>query len=390
MVPWPILIPSNSPFTLANLPHGIFSTSAKDDKRVGVAVGDFIIDLSTLERFCLDEKMFKSLQHLGKDSVFQDGDLAKFASLPAVTRQEWRETLITWLNDPESPLFDNAAVNAAIFVAMEDAIMHLPFVIRAFTDFMCADVHIENCSRLAASSVVIAGESIHRPKGVLKNQQDSTFLHQLSQMMDYEAEIGIFVGQHLPTGKTITADQADDYIFGFVSLNDWSARDIQFAEMVPLGPLNGKAFATSISPWAVTFEALEEHRCSSTVVDLREGGEARVPHLCHKDAESTWDLELEVSVLRPTSQGGTPILTSRSNLRDLRWSPSQMLAHLSSSGCGLDSDSPSLRTLGCLLELTEGGKKAAGANQDEPLVYLQDGDEVVIDVWNAARTRGFG
>ncbi|KAF4995327.1 hypothetical protein FDECE_12818 [Fusarium decemcellulare] len=315
MVPWPIPIPSNSPFTLANLPYGVFSTPAKDDKRVGVAIGDFIIDLSTLERFCLDEKEFKSLKHLGKDSVFQGGDLAKFASLPAVTRKEWRETLINWLNDPKSPLFDNAAVSAAIFVAMEDAIMHLPFVIRAFTDFMCADVHIENCSRLAgvsmppshycmplgyngrASSVVIAGESIHRPKGVIKNQQDLTIVHQLSRMIDYEAEIGIFVGQHLPTGKTITADQADDYIFGFVSLNDWSARDIQFAEMVPLGPLNGKAFATSISPWVVTFEAIEEHRCSSTVVDLREGGEARVPHLCHEDAESTWDLELEVSVL---------------------------------------------------------------------------------------------
>lgn len=148
-----------------------------------------------------------------------------------------------------------------------------------------------------ASSVVVAGEPIHRPKGMLRDQPDSTLLYQLSRMMDFEAEIGIFVGKHLPTGKTITADQADDYIFGFVSLNDWSARDIQFAEMVPLGPLHGKAFATSISPWVVPFEALKEHRCSSTVVDLRDGGMAGVPHLSHQNAESTWDLELEVSVL---------------------------------------------------------------------------------------------
>lgn len=164
MVPWPIPIPPRSPFTLANLPYGVFSITAKvslyslasrcgwiattlqDEKHVGVAIGDFIIDLSTLERCCLDEMIIKSLKHWSKDPLFQDGDLAKFASMPAVTRREWRETLISWLNDPKSPLFDNTARNAAIFVAMQDAIMHLPFVIRAFTDFMCADVHIENVS----------------------------------------------------------------------------------------------------------------------------------------------------------------------------------------------------------------------------------------------------
>lgn len=116
-------------------------------------------------------------------------------------------------------------------------------------------------------------------------------------MMDFEAEIGILVGKNLPFGQVITADQADEYIFGFVTLNDWSARDIQFAEMVPLGPLNGKSFATSISPWVITLEALRPYRCPSTAVDLREGGMAKVPYLSHQKAESTWDLEVDVSVL---------------------------------------------------------------------------------------------
>ena len=114
--------------------------------------------------------------------------------------------------------------------------------------------------------------------------------------MDYEAEIGIFVSQSLPMRKTITADEAHDYIFGFVILNDWSARDIQLTEMIPLGPFSSKSFATSISAWVITIDALKEARCSSTAVDLREGGFTGAPHLRHDNVKSTWDLEVEVSV----------------------------------------------------------------------------------------------
>lgn len=114
--------------------------------------------------------------------------------------------------------------------------------------------------------------------------------------MDYEAELGVFVSQPLPHNAYINADEADDYIFGFVVLNDWSARDIQFTEMNPLGPINGKSFATSISPWVVTLDALEGARCVSSVTDLRDGGLTGARHLRHKEEKSTWDLELEVSV----------------------------------------------------------------------------------------------
>ncbi|GKU06730.1 fumarylacetoacetate hydrolase [Fusarium langsethiae] len=417
MVSWPILIPDNCPFTFANLPFGVFSTATNKRKHIGVAIGDFIIDLSSLEHH-LDDKSFECL---GTNPVFQNGDLERFASLPAATRRAWRETMISWLNDPESLLFKSESANITAFVAMKDAIMHLPFAIGAFTDFMCSDVHVENCSILAgastpqgyynfplgyngrASSVIVAGQPVHRPQGIVSSKQDSSYTYQPSSMIDYEAEIGILIGKHLPLGEVITADQADEYIFGFVSLNDWSARDIQFTEMVPLGPLNGKSFATSISPWVVTLEAMEPHRCPSTVVDLRDGGMAKVPHLCHQKTESTWDLEVEVSVLRSGPNGQKPLLTSHSKLRDLRWSPGQMLAHLSSSGCGLKvgdivgtgtisspGDSPSFRTLGCLFELTDGGKKPAATSQEECLFYLKDGDEVLMDIWSSTRTLGFG
>jgi fumarylacetoacetase len=114
--------------------------------------------------------------------------------------------------------------------------------------------------------------------------------------MDYEAELGFFVSQSLPIGETITADEAKDYIFGFTVLNDWSARDIQFTEMTPLGPFNGKGFATSISPWVTTLDALEGARCAPSGLDLRGGGPTLAPHLRHEDENPTWDLEFEVSV----------------------------------------------------------------------------------------------
>ncbi|KAH6957409.1 putative 2-hydroxyhepta-2,4-diene-1,7-dioate isomerase [Fusarium avenaceum] len=423
MVSWPIEVSPDSPFPLNNIPFGIFTTPQKIERRAGVAIGDFILDLSSLERTLLNDGCFNRLKRVSEAPVFQDGDLSKFASLPVVTRRAFRNTLIDWLSDKMSPLFDNAARTARIFIPIADATMHLPFKIPAFTDFMCSDVHIENCSRLAgastpashyamplgyngrASSLITDGEPIYRPQGIIRNPQDSSISFQPSKRMDYEAELGVFVSQPLPHNAHINADEADDYIFGFVVLNDWSARDIQFTEMNPLGPINGKSFATSISPWVVTLDALEGARCVSSVTDLRDGGLTGARHLRHKDERSTWDLELKVSVFRPKSKSSTPIMTSSSNLRHLRWSPGQMLAHLASSGCGLrtgelfgtgtissPNDKPSSRTLGCLLELTEGGKKPAnqGAEDADALVFLEDGDEVVISAWAKGCSFGLG
>lgn len=151
-----------------------------------------------------------------------------------------------------------------------------------------------------ASSVVVESAPIHRPYGIIRDTETNTFAFKPSARMDYEAELGIFVSQPVPVGKIITADEAENHIFGFVVLNDWSARDIQFSEMTPLGPFNSKAFATSISPWVVPLEALESARCPSSSVDLRSGGSTGALHLSHANTESTWDIEYEVSVIRKT------------------------------------------------------------------------------------------
>ncbi|KAJ0137566.1 Uncharacterized protein HZ326_19480 [Fusarium oxysporum f. sp. albedinis] len=280
MASWTIEVSPNSPFPRSNIPFGIFTTPQKN---------------------------------LSGAPVFQDGDLSKFARLPVVTRRAFRNTVIGWLSDEMSPLFGDASGTERIFLPMADATMHLPFEIQAFTDFMCSDVHVKNGSNLAgastppshytiplgyngrASSVVTNGGPIYRPQGIIENPRDSSVSFQPNKRMDYEAELGVFVSQTLPRNAYINADETDNYIFGFVVLNNWSARDIQFTEMTSLGPFNGKSFTTSISPWVVTLDALEGARCASSVTDLRDGGLTGARHLRHKDERSTWDLELEVS-----------------------------------------------------------------------------------------------
>lgn len=231
-----------------------------------------------------------------------------------------------------------------------------------------------------ASSVIVESAPVHRPYGIIRDKETTNFTFKPSAKMDYEAELGIFISQPVPVGNVITADEAEDHIFGFVLLNDWSARDIQFSEMTPLGPFNGKAFATSISPWVVPIEAFEGARCPSSSVDLRSGGSAGASHLRHDKAETTWDIEYEVSVIRKTrvrlrfnklyllimtvgssSLEKVTILTTRSNLRDLRWSPGQMVAHLASSGCGLNT--------GDLLGTGTISSPVSNTYTDEPFIF---------------------
>ncbi|KAF4215540.1 hypothetical protein CNMCM6457_005860 [Aspergillus fumigatiaffinis] len=398
MVPWPIPIAAGSPFTLASLPYGIFSTPYRD-KRVGVAIGDFILDLSSVERSSILKAILQG-HECGDNGrlIFTSEDLGNFATVPTIMRKRLRQQLINWLSDPTSPLFQDATLNEAAFVPMRDATMHLPFKIGGFSDFMCSDVHVDNCSRLAgartpanhyampigyngrASSVVVESAPVHRPYGLIRDKETGKFVFRPSMTMDYEAELGIFISHAVPAGKIITADEAEEHIFGFVILNDWSARDIQISEMNPLGPFNGKAFATSISPWVTPLEALESARCSSSC-----------------------DIEFEVSVNRSKSGEKDTILTTCSNLRDLRWSPGQMVAQLASSGCGLNTgdllgtgtisspnDTPILRTLGCLFELTESGKIPAGQREGSKLIFLEDGDEVVMTAMAAGGTVNLG
>lgn len=225
-------------------------------------------------------------------------------------------------------------------------------------------------------------------------------------MMDFELEMGFFVSKPVPFGKTIKrVEDAKEHIFGFVMLNDWSARDVQFAEMTPLGPFNGKGSGTTISPWVVTLDALEgaEIVCGD---DMAVENMGELPqHLRHEDENHTWNVEVSVSLRRAGDEKG--VLISKSNLKDLYWSPAQMLSHHASSGCGLRAGDllgtgtissplagePAVSPLGCLHEMTAAGKIPFKTMQNSEVRWLEDGDDVLLSgsVLKADGSRvGFG
>lgn len=251
------------------------------------------------------------------------------------------------------------------------------------------------------TSIIPSGECISRPKGMLKQSAPGEvprYSFSTSTRFDFELEIGVILSGPIPRGQIVTADQANELIFGFVLLNDWSARDIQFAEMTGMGPYNGKATATTISPWVVLPQALEEARCELTSEKAQALMSSQPTHLQHrvKDGMATWDVEVLASI---ANRSGTPSVVCKSNLRDLFWTPGQMFAHMASAGSGtfvgdifgtgtISSPGHTAATpsLGCLFELTDGGKTPWKLEDGREIVWLEDYDDVILTGW--ARGKG--
>ncbi|PVH73071.1 Fumarylacetoacetase [Cadophora sp. DSE1049] len=418
-VTFPIAIPTGSPFPVANIPFGIFSTFKSPEKKVGIAIGTYVLDLAFLEHHdffsnCLDNECTQTAEtgpHVSRTSVFRQSSLNAFASLPSPNRTKVRTRIITLLQDKSSLLFTDLDFNNAAFHSQEESTMHLPMQVGDFSDFMCARVHVDNCSMLAgvctpsnfhafptayngrSSSLVISGTPISRPHGMLLiNPVSRTYEFGPSKRIDYELELGFFVSKPVPFGERIvSANEAKEHIFGFVLLNDWSARDIQFAEMRPLGPFNGKGFATTISPWVVTLDALEEAEVEIADVEAAASMAGRPQHLRHEGKKQTWSIGVEVKVSR--IGWDQPVTVARSNLKDLYWSPGQMLSHHASSGCGLRTGDllgtgtissleqyvgDEVSTLCCLHELTMAGTRPFKLRNGQEITWIEDGDEVIM------------
>jgi len=257
-----------------------------------------------------------------------------------------------------------------------------------------------------SSSIVISGTPVHRPYGMLRVPPSNNFAFSPSRRMDYELELGFFVSKPVEYGKVIkNADEAKEHIFGFVLLNDWSARDIQFTEMIPLGPFNGKASATTISPWVVTLDALKGMEEVIGDEIARERMAKLPPHLRHDSVEQTWSISVEVALKRKGYK--IPVTLAQSDLKSLYWSPAQMLAHQASSGCGLRTgdllgtgtissqakESSQLSSLGCLHEANQAGTKPFLMSNGDQIIWLEDGDEVSMTgkvVWPDGSIIGFG
>ncbi|KIY01272.1 uncharacterized protein Z520_02824 [Fonsecaea multimorphosa CBS 102226] len=418
-IEYPVPVAQDSPFPIENIPFGIFSTDSDSTPRVGTIIGDHIIDVKFLaQRDVFDDPALKS--------ALSKGTLNHFASLPLSVRASTRQRVIDLLEDSSSTLFKDEDINSGAFVDAKQAKLHLPFDIGGFADFLASETHHDNGNKMSGKSVpafyhfppmytgrttsiVPSGQSVIRPKGMIPpppgSKEGAGYQFGASTRFDFEVEMGVFISKPIPFGQRITADEAKEHVFGLVLLNDWSARDIQFGEMIPMGPSNGKASATTISPWVIVPEALEDAQVGFISENAQAQIESHPPHLQHSkgDTNVSWDIVLEAHVSGP---GESPTLICRSNLKDLYWSPYQMIAHYVSPGSGAKTgemigtgtaSSPGhteeTPTLGCLFELTLSGKKPFKLQSGRELSWLEDGDEVVLNGWakgKGGKKIGFG
>ncbi len=378
----------NSDFPLNNLPYGVFSTEGTG-ARCGVALGDRVIDLSQLERFGVIDAGAR---------VFDRSSLNAFMALGPKAWAHVRERLQALFADGELEPLPHESV-----VPMAKAKLHLPFDVAEYTDFYSGRHHASNVGTMMrgaenalppnwlhmpigyngrASTVVVSGTEIRRPLGQMRPQGVEAPVFGPSRRLDIELEMGTVVGTGSRMGEPLSVAAADEAIFGFVLLNDWSARDIQGWEYVPLGPFQAKVFATSISPWVVTKAALEPFRCPPPAREFE-----LLPYL--RDAgPMNYDVKLEV-LMRPEGAAKATRIAS-TNFRELYYSPAQQLAHHAIGGCAMRTgdllgsgtiSGPEKENRGSLIELTWAGKEPLTLDSGETRTFLEDGDEMTLRGW---------
>src|SRR5262245_20212516 len=328
-------VPADSDFPIQNLPFGVFRRSTGDVPVVGVAIGEHILDLSVLGA----HGMFDS-PVLREVRSFRLRSLNAFLSLGRAAWSEARATVSRLLRYDEPTLRDNPSLREHCLVPLKDVEMVLPAVIHNYTDFYSSREHASNVGRMfrgpdkalmpnwlhlpvayhgRSSSIVVSGTDLHRPHGQSKPDGAEAPIFGPSRSLDFELEVGYLVGPGNTLGTPIPASEALDHLFGMVLVNDWSARDIQAWEYVPLGPFLGKNFGTSISPWVVTMEALEPFRTEGPAQDP-----APLPYL-RTSGPMSYDINLEVHLQSQRTE--KPARICRSNFKYLYWNVAQQVAH---------------------------------------------------------------
>lgn len=397
-----------SHFPIQNLPYGVFRRRAGDDAAVGVAIGDYVLDLSVLEHSRLLDVSG------GGESVFGHESLNRFMTMGPRTWRETRGTITKLLREDEPTLRDNARLRDRALLHMNDVEMQLPAQIGDYTDFYSSREHATNVGIMfrgkenalqpnwlhlpvgyhgRSSSIVVSGTEIHRPQGQTKPDDADVPEYGASRSLDFELEMGFFIGPGNPQGRAVPIDNAIDHMFGMVIVNDWSARDIQKWEYVPLGPFLAKNFATSISPWIVTMDALDAFRTSGPKQDPQP-----LPYL-RSTGEWAYDIKLEVWL--QTAKMDKPHRISATNYKNMYWNICQQLAHHTVNGCNMrEGDLLASGTIsgsnpgsyGSLLELAWKGTKPITLPNGETRSFLQDGDRVTMTAWceGAGYRIGFG
>ena len=376
---------STTDFPLNNLPCGVFTTG-DEQPRCGVAIGDFILDISALEA--------EGLLKLADDPLFDVPFWNELMEAGSEVWEDFRAQVTAMLAAGASKRW----IVEDHLVPLADATLHMPFLISEYTDFYAGRHHATNVGTMfrgaenalppnwlhipigyngRASSVVVSGSDVRRPWGQLKSPEKDAPVFAPSQRFDIELEMGAVVGQASEHGYPVTVSEADAMIFGYVLLNDWSARDIQSWEYQPLGPFQAKATATSISPWIVMKAALEPFRIATPTREV-----PLLPYL-QEPGPMLYDIALEVGL---TPDNGTETVISRTNYSEMYYSAAQQLAHHTSSGCAMNVgdllgsgtiSGPAKESRGSLLELSWGGKEPfaiAGGTRS----FIEDNDTLTL------------
>jgi fumarylacetoacetase len=396
-----------SDFPIQNLPYGVFSTTDAPTPRVGVAIGDYVLDLAVLE----SEGLIDLSPAFG---VFTQGSINAFMALGPKVWSRTRARISELLRHDHPQLRDNKILRARALVSMVQARLHLPIAVSGYTDFYSSKEHATNVGVMfrgkdnalqpnwlqmpigyngRASTVVVSGTKVRRPRGQLKPPGADVPSFGPCKRLDFELEMGVVVGQPSAMGEMLSEKQAEEMIFGFVLLNDWSGRDIQQWEYVPLGPFQAKAFATSISPWVVTREALEPFRVHGPAQDP-----APLPYL-QQAQPNNYDLQLDVALRAAPMNEASRIC--RTNFKYMYWSSVQQLVHHASSGCAMNVgdllgsgtiSGPEKDQRGSLLEISWNGTEPIELAGGVKRTFLEDGDSLVMRGWcqaNGYRV-GFG
>lgn len=374
----------DTPFPLNNLPYGVFSTDGTDP-RCGVAIGDMILDLQAAEE--------AELIDLGAGPVFDVPFWNEVMELGPDAWADLRHQIVSILKNASAK--QGKAVD--MLIPQADATMHMPFLVSEYTDFYAGRHHATNVGTMfrgaenalppnwlhipigyngRASSVVVSGTDVRRPWGQLKSPDHDVPAFLPCRRFDFELELGAIVGA--ASDGPVTVDEADDMIFGYVLLNDWSARDIQAWEYQPLGPFQAKATATTISPWIVTKAALEPFRTTTPAREFE-----LLPHL--RDTKPMlYNIDLTVD-LAPS--GKTPTTITRTNYAEMYYSSAQQLAHHTTSGCPMNAgdllgsgtiSGAEKHERGSLLEVSWGGKEPLTLDTGETRTFIEDGDTITL------------
>lgn len=388
-----IEVAQDSDFPIQNLPYGVFSQQPDSERHCATALGDWVIDLSVLEQ--------AGLLELEGGPYFQQATLNAFIESG---RNNWtllRQQLQSLLSADNPTLRDQTALREQAFFKQDRVTMHLPVHIGGYTDFYSSKEHatnvgcmfrdpknalLPNWSELPvgyngrASSVVVSGTQVRRPSGQIKLPDHERPIFSACRKLDFELETGFIVGKNTQLGQPVAIEEAWQHIFGMVLFNDWSARDIQQWEYVPLGPFNAKTFASSISPWIVTLDALEPFKTHSP-----EQVPAPLPYLREDLRNNSYDIHLSVELQAKDAPQADVIC--QTNFKYMYWSMAQQLTHHTISGCNLQVgdlmgsgtiSGPTPDSYGSLLELTWNATKPLTLSNGEQRGFLADGDTLIM------------